>query len=428
MGNPYLDMSGSAINDGETANRGKTLGSSFGFNGISELLRFLDLEGGSDQKFIIEALDLGELNEGSSGSDEDSEGSKSGFELDEVGSGGGINGDHGGDQFVSESGVGGLDLVESFGEDGFVDLAFLVVEETLVLFVGGSLEEGDTEGEDISLGLVISGLKVLLGNQSQDFGGEDGAFASNSSNQSVVVLDQSGVNELVTGGGGKDVFGVDVVVVDLVSLEVSQTEDEVFSNEEDFSVRNGLVFLLGGLDGILEGLFEVFNEDVDSESGGAEAGFLLAVVAVALDEGFVGVGDSFLAELQFLFVGRFGVDGDFLLEHLELGVFFSNQRDLAVSGVFESLFDFVDGFVGGDLDALEQGGVFLTLDDFLDVLGDFLGLFLNFSLGNFLMFLDLLVDLFLSVFLDFFTFLVELGGAGRLRLRGLRTHFVWLVL
>jgi len=378
------------------------------------------LEGGSGQEFIIKDFNLGELNEGSSGSDEDSERSKSGFELDEVGSSSGINSEHGGDQFVSESGVVGLDLVESFGEDGFVDLAFLVVVEGLGLFASGSLEEGDTEGEDISLGLVISGLKVLLGNQSQDFGGEVGLFAGNSSNQSVVVLGQSGVDELVAGGGGKDVFGLDVTVVDLVGLEVSQTEDEVFGNEEDFSVRDGLAFLLGSLADVLESLFEVFNKDIDSESGGAEAGFLLAVVAVGLDEGFVGVGDSFLVELQFLFVGRFGVDGDFLLDHLELGFLFNNQSDLAVSDVFVSLFDFVDGFVGGDLDALEQGGVFFTLDDFLDVLGDFLGL----VLGNFLVFLDLLVDLFLSVFLDFFTFLGDdLGGAGRLRLRGLRTHY-----
>lgn len=401
-----LDDDGLVVfNDEGLVNSGKALESSFLFNDSSEFLGFLDLEGGSDQEVVIENVSLGGKNDRSSGSDELSERSESFIELEEVRSGSVVKVDHISDQFVSENGVLGLDLVESFGEDGVVDLAFLVVEDVVVLFESGSLEESATEGKDITLSLVVDSLEVLLGNQSQDFGSEGGVLASDSSNQRVVVSGQAGVNELVVNGSDEDVLGLDVTVVDVVGLEVSQTRNEVFGDEEDFGVSEELAFSLGFLDSVLEGLFNVFNKDVESESGGAEAGFLLAVVTQNLDEGFVGVGSSSLAELQFLFKGRFRVNGDFLSEDLGLGVFFVTKSDLAVSLVFEKLFNFESGFVVSKGDSLEFL-VFLTLDNGL---GSFLDLFL----GLFLLFLDLFLSLsfslVLNLFLKSFSFVSILG-------------------
>jgi len=401
-----LDDDGLVVfNDEGLVNSGKALESSFLFNDSSEFLGFLDLEGGSDQEVVIENVSLGGKNDRSSGSDELSERSESFIELEEVRSGSVVKVDHISDQFVSENGVLGLDLVESFGEDGVVDLTFLVVEDVVVLFESGSLEESATEGKDITLSLVVDSLEVLLGNQSQDFGSEGGVLASDSSNQRVVVSGQAGVNELVVNGSDEDVLGLDVTVVDVVGLEVSQTRNEVFSDEEDFGVSEELAFSLGFLDSVLEGLFNVFNKDVESESGGAEAGFLLAVVTQNLDEGFVGVSSSSLAELQFLFKGRFRVNGDFLSEDLGLGVLFVTKSDLAVSLVFEKLFNFESGFVVGKGDTLEFL-VFLTLDNGL-------GSFLNLFLGLFLLFLDLFLSLsfslVLNLFLKSFSFVSILG-------------------
>jgi len=401
-----LDDDGLVVfNDEGLVNSGKALESSFLFNDSSEFLGFLDLEGGSDQEVVIENVSLGGKNDRSSGSDELSERSESFIELEEVRSGSVVKVDHISDQFVSENGVLGLDLVESFGEDGVVDLTFLVVEDVVVLFESGSLEESATEGKDITLSLVVDSLEVLLGNQSQDFGSEGGVLASDSSNQRVVVSGQAGVNELVVNGSDEDVLGLDVTVVDVVGLEVSQTRNEVFSDEEDFGVSEELAFSLGFLDSVLEGLFNVFNKDVESESGGAEAGFLLAVVTQNLDEGFVGVSSSSLAELQFLFKGRFRVNGDFLSEDLSLGVFFVTKSDLAISLVFEKLFNFESGFVVGKGDTLEFL-VFLTLDNGL-------GSFLNLFLGLFLLFLDLFLSLsfslVLNLFLKSFSFVSILG-------------------
>lgn len=401
-----LDDDGLVVfNDEGLVNSGKALESSFLFNDSSEFLGFLDLEGGSDQEVVIENVSLGGKNDRSSGSDELSERSESFIELEEVRSGSVVKVDHISDQFVSENGVLGLDLVESFGEDGVVDLTFLVVEDVVVLFESGSLEESATEGKDITLSLVVDSLEVLLGNQSQDFGSEGGVLASDSSNQRVVVSGQAGVNELVVNGSDEDVLGLDVTVVDVVGLEVSQTRNEVFSDEEDFGVSEELAFSLGFLDSVLEGLFNVFNKDVESESGGAEAGFLLAVVTQNLDEGFVGVSSSSLAELQFLFKGRFRVNGDFLSEDLSLGVFFVTKSDLAISLVFEKLFNFESGFVVGEGDTLEFL-VFLTLDNGL-------GSFLNLFLGLFLLFLDLFLSLsfslVLNLFLKSFSFVSILG-------------------
>lgn len=253
--------------------------------------------------------------EGSTGSDVFSVGEEGVGESDEVRSVFFFNSEHALDEVESERRVSVSDLFELFVEEFSIEGTFFEVVEVFDVGEGSDGEEGQTEGEDISLIFVSLDFEIALGDLSNKFGGKEGLLAlDDGKGKTVLALlsSKGGIRELVGGTLDEDVAGSDVTVGETLGLEVRETRDEGVSDLEDFSFSVSVVggdsfFELG-----LEGLFEVFNVDGDLVVGGAEVLLVLGVVTDNL--GNVGVAEfnSVVEEFRFSIESLLSVDDNFL--------------------------------------------------------------------------------------------------------------------
>jgi hypothetical protein len=299
--------------------------------------------------------------EGSTRSDVFSVGEEGVGEGNEVRSVFFFNSEHALDKIESEGRVSVSDLFELFVEEFSIEGTFFEVVKFFNVGESSNGEEGQTEGEDISLIFVSLDFEIALGDLSNKFRGKEGLLAlDDGKGETVLALlsSKGGIRELVGGTLDEDVAGSDVTVRETLGLEVRETRDEGVSDLEDFGFSVSVMgsdsfFELG-----LEGLFEVFNVDGDLVVGGTEVLLILGVVTDNL--GNVGMTEfnSVVEEFRFSIESLLSVDDNFLKDQNLFSFLVLDDLDLTVVGVLGL---FTDDFNFRSIVGLRGDGLFFGL-------------------------------------------------------------------
>jgi hypothetical protein len=312
-------------------------------------------EGGSLDGFLAVKV------EGSTASDVFLIGEEGVGKGNEVRSGFFFDGEHALDEVEGERRVSVSDLFESFVEGSFSEGTFFEVVEVFNAGEGSDGEEGQAEGEDISLIFVSLDFEVALGDLSNEFRGKEGLLSLDDGEGKTVLalLSSKGrVRELVGGTLDEDVARSDVSVGETLGLEVRETGDEGVSDLEDLGFSVGIVGGDSFFELDLKGLFEVFNVDGDLVVGGAEVLLVLGVVTDNL--GNVGMAEfnSVVEEFRFSIESLLSVDDNFLKDQNLFSFLVLDDSNLTVVGVGGL---FTDNFNFGSVVGLRGDGLFLGL-------------------------------------------------------------------